>query len=211
MKSNPKQKTNRSFKGKKTPRKPSVKKARIQAAQQSNLMHKYFKQVVPFMIKQHHYQNSMAVPRLQKVVINCGIGPWLENKEMQTNVYNDLKIITAQKPVYTLAKQAISGFKIKQNQPVGIKVTLRGLRMYDFLERLITVALPRTKDFQGIPVANFGQKGNLNIGIKEHTAFAEIDTDTINYTFGFQVNIINSAQDTKESIALMKQLGFPIQ
>jgi large subunit ribosomal protein L5 len=172
---------------------------------------KYKKEVIPDFMKRFGYKSRMAVPKVERIVVNAGIGKWLENEAMQKNVLNDLAKITGQKPVFTLAKQAISGFKIKQNQKVGVKVTLRGRKMYDFLERLIVEGFPRVRDFQGIPRSNFGRRGNANLGLKEHVVFAEIDSENIDYTFSFQINIVNSCNDQEQGFELLKALGLPVR
>ncbi|MBD3245319.1 MAG: 50S ribosomal protein L5 [Candidatus Moranbacteria bacterium] len=176
----------------------------------SSLKNRFEKDAVNQLKKKFKLKSSMATPKIDRIVVNAGIGKWLDSKDMQEKIFNDLKTITGQKPVDTLSKKAVSGFKIKEGQKIGLKVTLRGQRMYDFLERLIVEALPRIRDFQGIPVKNFGRRGNLNIGIKEHTAFAEIDSESLDYTFSFGINIVNTAQERKQGIELMKLLGMPI-
>ena len=177
-----------------------------------NSLHlKYKKEIAPEFMKKFGYKSVMAVPKIERIVVNAGIGKWLENENMQQNVLEDLAKITGQRPVFTLSKQAISGFKIKQNQKVGVRVTLRGRKMYDFLERLIVEGLPRVRDFQGIPTSNFGRRGNANLGIKEHVVFAEIDSENIDYTFSFQINIVNSCKNQKEGIELLKALGLPVR
>ena len=176
----------------------------------NNLKNKYFKEIVPQMTKEFGYKSAMAVPKLTKIVVNAGLGPWMENNSAKEQIEKDFAQITGQKPVYTKARMAISGFKVREGQKVGLMVTLRGERMYDFLERLIVEALPRVRDFRGIPENSFGQ-GQVNVGLKEHIAFAEIDSERAEFNFSFQINIVNTAQSKKECIALMKGFGFPIR
>lgn len=178
----------------------------------SGLYVKYISQVLPQMMKKFKYKSPMAVPRLEKVVVNTGIGPWLEKGgEVKTGIKKDLAIICGQKPAPTRARKAIAGFNVKVGQEVGAKVILRGVRMYDFLERLITEALPRIRDFRGIPEKSFGGRGEISFGIKEHITFAEIDSENTDNVFSLEVSIVNTGQSKQEGIELMKLLGFPIR
>lgn len=181
------------------------------ATYENNLKAKYYKETVPHFQKEFKVKSKMAVPKIERIVVNCGIGRFKENKEMMENILRDITRITGQKAVFTKSRKAISGFKIKQNENVGIKVTLRGRIMYDFLERMIVSALPRVRDFRGIGRNNFGRKGNVNVGIKEHVVFPEIDNENTNYIFSLQVNIVNTARNQKEGMDLMKTFGFPIE
>jgi large subunit ribosomal protein L5 len=171
------------------------------------------KEKVIFQMKEKFaYKSAMAVPRLQKIVLNSGIGPWLEKgAEVKERILKDLTVISGQKPVFTLSRKAISSFKIRERQEVGIVVTLRGRRMYDFLERLIVEALPRVKDFRGIPEKSFGKEGNISIGLKEHTVFAEIDNERTDHVFGLEITVVNTAKNKEEGIALMRFMGFPVE
>jgi len=154
------------------------KKASGKGLKASGVYVKYVSQVLPKMMKKFKYKSPMAVPRLEKIVVNTGIGPWMEKgEEVKARIKKDLGVICGQKPTSTRARKAIAGFNIRIGQEVGIKVVLRGIRMYDFLERLITEALPKIRDFRGIPEKSFGEKGELSFGIKEHIAFAEIDSE----------------------------------
>jgi len=157
------------------------------------------------------YKNDLAVPKIEKVVVNVGIGKFLKDEKAQETIINDLAKITGQKPIYTLARKAISGFKIRKGMKVGLKVTLRKKRMYDFLERLIHVAIPRIRDFRGIPEKSIDKEGNLSIGIKEHIIFPEIAHEDVKLIFGFEVTIITSAKTREEAVELFKLLGFPIK
>jgi large subunit ribosomal protein L5 len=181
------------------------------------LKEKYEKEVVPKMMEIFGFKNKMAVPKIEKVVINCGFGRLVAGKTEKEkegiikNIVHDLSMITGQKPVLTRAKESISAFKIKKGEEVGAKVTLRRKRMYDFLERLINIGLPRSKDFKGVERSWFDQSGNLNIGIKEQIAFPEVSPEETKFIFGFEVTIVTNAKKREEAIELMRLLGFPIK
>jgi large subunit ribosomal protein L5 len=178
----------------------------------------YQKVVVPEMMKKFKYKNPLAVPKVEKVVINVGFGklasglPKGEQEKIQNEIAKDLALISGQKPVFTKARKSISGFKLKKGAIIGAKVTLRRKRMYDFLEKLIYVVLPRIRDFKGISLESFDQRGNLTIGIKEQTIFPEILPEEIKVPFGLEINICLKGQRKKEEgIELLKALGFPIK
>ncbi len=154
--------------------------------------------------------NVMLVPTISKVVINIGIGKFLKNTEGLGEVEEGLAAITGQKAVYTKAAKSLAGFKIREGQDVGMKVTLRGARMWHFLDRLVGVALPRVRDFQGIAPTAVDQGGNLNIGIKEHTIFPEIVAEHVRNPFGLQVTVVSSARSKKDAEKLFRALGFPL-
>lgn len=181
------------------------------------LLEKYKKEVVPVMMKKFGYKNLMAVPKIEKVIVNTGFGRLVtgktadEQKKIVEAIANDLALITGQKPIITKAKTSISGFKTKKGMPLGAKVTLRRKRMYDFLERLIHIALPRSKDFQGIDLKSFDRKGNLTIGIKEHIAFPEVSPEKVKNIFGLEITIVTNSKRKEEGIELLKLMGFPIK
>ncbi len=175
------------------------------------LQEKYRKTVIPAMHKTFGIENIMAVPKIEKVVINTGIGRIVKEDKTIERVAKDLTMITGQKPVFRKAKKSISGFKLRQGVNVGISVTLRGKRMYDFLDRLIAVALPRSKDFRGIETGNFDKMGNLNFGIKESSIFPEINYENVKDIFGLEVTVVTTAQNREKGIELLKQMGFPIK
>lgn len=181
------------------------------------LLEKYKKEVVPAMMKKLGYKNLMAVPKIEKVIVNTGFGRLVtgktadEQKKIVEAIANDLALITGQKPIITKAKTSISGFKTKKGMPLGAKVTLRRKRMYDFLERLIHIALPRSKDFQGIDLKSFDRKGNLTIGIKEHIAFPEVSPEKVKNIFGLEITIVTNSKRKEEGIELLKLMGFPIK
>ncbi|PID51762.1 MAG: 50S ribosomal protein L5 [Candidatus Moraniibacteriota bacterium] len=166
---------------------------------------------VPGLQKDLGVANVMCVPRVEKVVVNTGIGKFIKNTEGIAEVEQAIKDITGQKPVFTKAKKSISGFKIREGQDVGMKVTLRGKRMWEFLDRLIVSALPRVRDFHGIDPKVIDASGNLNIGIKEHTIFPEIVAENVRHPFSFQVTVVSTAQNKDEAEKLYRALGFPLQ
>lgn len=181
------------------------------------LKEKCKKEVAPQMMEIFGYKNLMAVPKIKKVIVNTGFGrlvsgkPSNEQKKIQEAILRDLTLITGQRPVLTSAKKSISGFKIRKGMPVGARVTLRGQRMYDFLERLIYIALPRTRDFRGIDPNSFDDKGNLTIGIKEHIAFPEISPEEVKNIFGLEITVVTTSNTKKEGVKLLRLLGFPIK
>lgn len=181
------------------------------------LKEKYEKEVVPEMMKRFGYKNKMAVPKIKKVVINVGFGRLIsekekeEQKKIQETIIQDLSQIVGQRPILTKAKKSISGFKLRKGVAIGAKVTLRRQRMYDFLERLIYVGLPRSRDFWGIPTDSIDKNGNLTIGIKEHIAFPEISPEKVKFIFGFEVTIVTTAKNKEEGLELFKLMGFPIK
>jgi len=177
----------------------------------NNLKEKYLKEIIPELKKQMGYQNNLAVPRLKKAVVNVGTGRAIRDPKFIDVVVSTLARITGQKPVFTKAKKSISNFKVRQGMTIGAMVTLRGNRMYDFVEKIIKISLPRTRDFRGLPLKMIGNQGNLSIGIKEHTVFPEIKTDEVETIHGLEVNIATSAKTKKEGILLFKLLGFPLQ
>ncbi len=176
-----------------------------------SLKNKYKKEVVVILKEKFNYSNDLAVPRILKVVANAGIGKINKESDKVEEIINSIAEITGQKPVKTKARKAISGFKTRQGLEIGIKVTLRGKRMWQFLERLVNIALPRTRDFQGLEEKSVDERGNLNIGIKEHTIFPEISAEKVKNIFGFQVTVATNAKNHKEGVELFKALGFPIR
>lgn len=174
------------------------------------LQETYRKTVIPAMREKFSYNNSMAVPKIVKVVVNCGVGRFRDQKE-QEEIQKFLTLITGQKPSPRPAKQAIAAFKTRKGLIIGYRVTLRGKRMYDFLSRVIDIALPRTRDFKGIEAKSFDARGNLTIGIKEHIVFPEIIGEDYRFLFGLEVTVVTDAKKREEGIALLRLMGFPIQ
>ncbi|XOB40423.1 MAG: 50S ribosomal protein L5 [Candidatus Nealsonbacteria bacterium] len=181
------------------------------------LTEKYKKEVIPGMMKKFGYKNRMAVPKIEKVVINTGLGKLIsektsdERKKILKSTSNDLSIITGQHPVITKARKSISGFKIRKGSPVGIAVVLRKKRMFDFLERLIHITLPRSRDFSGIKPGSFDKRGNLTIAIKEHISFSEILPEKARRIFSLEITVVTSTQNREEGIELLRLMGFPIK
>jgi len=181
------------------------------------LKEKFIKEVVPAMQEKFGYKSSMAVPKIKKVVLNTGFGRLVvsktgdEPKKIVDAIVGDLTLISGQKVMATKAKKAISAFKTRQGMLIGACCTLRGQRMYDFLERLINIALPRSRDFQGIDPKSVDRGGNLTVALKEHIAFPEILPEKTRAIFGFEITIVTTAKDQKEGLALLKLIGFPIK
>lgn len=175
------------------------------------LKEKYQKEVVPAMKEKFGYRNDLAVPKIEKVVVNTGIGKALKDSKIREEIERDLSLITGQKPKHTPAKKAVSGFKIRKGMIVGLKVTLRRERMYDFLDRLIHIALPRSRDFRGIPERCVDEYGNLNIGIKEQIIFPEISAESTRNIFGLEISVVTTCKTHKEGVELFKLLGFPLR
>ncbi|MFH0987838.1 MAG: 50S ribosomal protein L5 [Parcubacteria group bacterium] len=177
----------------------------------NNLKKYYNEKVVPELMKQLGYKNPMAVPRVKAVVINVGIGKGLKEKEYLEMVKTTLTRITGQKPVETKSRHSISNFKIKEGQVIGTKVTLRGTRMWDFLEKVVKITLPRVRDFHGLTNKAFDNKGNYSMGFNEYLAFPEIKMDEVEKTHGLQVNICTTSKNRAEGRALLAAIGFPFQ
>lgn len=167
--------------------------------------------VAPALVKEMGYKNIHAVPKLVKAVVNVGFGKLSKEPKIAENIENVLKRITGQKPVLTKAKKSISNFKVRQGQIIGAKVTLRGKRMNDFLEKLVKISLPRVRDFRGLPLKSLDKQGNLSIGLKEYIAFPEIRSDEVEKLFGLEISIQSQAKTRDEALRLFKLLGFPFQ
>ena len=171
----------------------------------------YQEKIVPQLMEQFQYTNTHQVPKLVKVTINRGLGEAAQNAKALESSLNEIAVIAGQKPVVTRAKKAIAGFKIRQGMPVGLMVTLRGDRMYSFLERLINLALPRIRDFRGISPKSFDGRGNYTLGVREQLIFPEIDYDRIDQIRGMDISIITTANTDAEGRALLKALGMPFR
>jgi len=171
----------------------------------------YKKKVIPELKKKFSYNNDLEVPRLSKVVLNVGIGPGLKDSDYLENIKQILIRISGQMPIETKAKKSIASFKIREGMIVGVKVTLRGPRMYDFIEKLVHVTLPRVRDFRGLDPEKFDGKGNYSIGFKEHVAFPEIRSDEVERIMGLEVNIATTAKTDEEGYELLKLMGFPFK
>ena len=177
----------------------------------TTLREKYQKTVAPQLQKQFALDNIFAIPRITKVTVNTGVGKYLKDAKVLEDIERDLGRITGQKPVRTKAKKAIATFKTRQGLEIGFKVTLRGKRMWDFLERFVGVALPRTRDFRGISETSVDRDGNLSVGIREHFIFPEASGDDVKTIFGLQAVITTTARNREEGLALLKSLGFPLK
>jgi large subunit ribosomal protein L5 len=167
--------------------------------------------VVPGLMKERGYTNPWAVPRLEKIVINMGVGEGRENAKALDFATGDLQAITGQKPIVTRAKKSIANFKLRAGVPIGAKVTLRGARMYEFLDRLINVALPRVRDFKGVPPKGFDGRGNYALGLREQLIFPEIVYDKVDKVRGMDINIVTTASTDEEARALLSHLGMPFR
>lgn len=176
----------------------------------SILKEKYNKEVVAGMKKKFDLKNSFEVPKIEKVVVNVGIGKFIKDSNMVKDVTNTLTTIVGQKPLVTKARQSIAGFKIREGLEVGLKVTLRGPRMWAFLDRVVGAAIPRIRDFQGIKASSVDGSGNLNIGIKEHVIFPEILPENVKNMIGMQVTVVTNAGDREKGMELFRMLNFPI-
>jgi large subunit ribosomal protein L5 len=175
------------------------------------LKEKYREDVGPALIKEFSYANVMQVPRIEKVVLNVGLGEAVQNIKLLDTAQKELSMITGQKAITTKAKKSIATFKLRQGMPIGCKVTLRGDRMYEFLDRLISVALPRIRDFKGVSGKAFDGKGNYTLGVKEQFIFPEIDYDKVEMVHGMDITVCTSAHTDAESKALLRLLGVPFR
>jgi large subunit ribosomal protein L5 len=173
------------------------------------LRERYGQEVVPALSKQFAYRNSMQVPRISKVVVNVGLGEALTNAKAIDAALGDLAMITGQRPIVTRARRSIAQFRLRTGNPIGAKVTLRGERMWDFLERLTTLALPRIRDFRGVPARSFDGRGNFSLGLREQLAFPEIDYDKVDRLRGLEISIVTTAKSDEESKRLLELLGMP--
>lgn len=177
----------------------------------SRLKERYRGEVVPQMIREFGYRNPMEVPRVVKVVVNIGLGEALENVKALDAASRDLATITGQKPIITRAKKSIAGFKLRAGNPIGAKVTLRGKRMYDFLDRLFNVALPRQRDFRGVSPDAFDGRGNYTLGLREQLVWPEIDYDSIDRVRGMEITIVTTARTDEEARHLLRLMGMPFR
>jgi len=177
----------------------------------SRLYTLYKEEITPKLMEKFQYKNIMQVPRIERVVVNIGVGEAIQNPKALDGAVNDLTIITGQKPVITRAKKSIAGFKLREGMPIGCKVTLRGKRMYEFLDRLINLSLPRVRDFRGISPQAFDGRGNFALGIKEQTIFPEIEYDKIDKIRGMEVVIVTTAKTDEEGRELLRGMGMPFR
>jgi large subunit ribosomal protein L5 len=171
----------------------------------------YKEQVVPALMTQFGYTSPMQVPKLEKIVLSRGVGDAVNDKKLIDYASDEMGLITGQKPVVTKSKKAISNFKLREEMPIGVKVTLRRATMYEFLERFIHVSLPRVRDFKGVPTKGFDGRGNYTMGIKEQIIFPEIDVDKVNKITGMDITFVTTAKTDEEAFALLKEFGLPFQ
>ena len=177
----------------------------------ARLLEKYRTQVVPALMKQFNYKNPLQVPRVEKIVINMGLGEATQNPKVIDAAVEDLRAISGQQPVVTRAKKSIAGFRLRQGMPIGVKVTLRGERMYHFLDKLMNLALPRVRDFRGVSPRSFDGRGNYTLGLREQLIFPEIDYDKIDKVRGLEVVVVTTAKTDEEARALLTELGMPFR
>jgi len=175
----------------------------------ARLQERYEKEIIPALMEKFGYKNIMEVPKLEKIVINMGVGEAKENQKVLEAAINDLGIITGQKPIITKAKKSVANFKIRENMPIGCKVTLRRNKMYEFADKLMNVALPRVRDFRGISDKSFDGRGNYSLGIKEQLIFPEIEYDKIDKIRGMDVIFVTTAKTDEEARELLRFLGMP--
>lgn len=177
----------------------------------ARLQETYNKEIKPKLLEEFGYKNPMAAPKLEKVVVNVGLGEALDKSEVIDKVTNYISLIVGQKPVTRKAHRSIATFKLRQGQPIGVSVTLRGKRMYDFLDKLFSIVLPRVRDFRGLSNTAFDQKGNYTIGLTEQSVFPEVDYSVIDKTRGLQITIVNRSHAKDESKRLLELLGLPFK
>ena len=177
----------------------------------TRLYDRYTNEAIPALKKEFGYTNPMQVPRIEKVVLNVGLGEAVSNAKLIKVVCNEIGAITGQKPVVTKARKSIASFKLRQGMPIGVTVTLRRDRMYEFLDRLMNIALPRVRDFRGVSSKAFDGKGNYTLGIKEHIIFPEIAIDKIEKVYGMNICVVTSARTDDEARSLLKYLGMPFK
>jgi large subunit ribosomal protein L5 len=177
----------------------------------NRLKEKFVKEVTPALMSKFNYKSVMEVPKLDKIVVNMGVGDAVANAKALDNAVEELTTITGQKPVVTRAKKSIAGFRLREGMPIGAKVTLRGERMYEFLDKLVSVSLPRVRDFRGISKKAFDGRGNYTLGIKEQLIFPEIDYDKVSKVRGMDIVIVTTANTDEESRELLTQFGMPFQ
>jgi len=171
----------------------------------------YQEKIVPSMMEKFEYKSVMQVPKVEKIIINMGVGDAVQNSKLLDNAVEELTLIAGQKPVVTRAKKSIAGFRLREGMPIGAKVTLRGERMYEFLQKLIRVALPRVRDFRGVSNKAFDGRGNYTLGVKEQLIFPEIDYDKVNKVRGMDIAIVTTSNTDEEARELLTQLGMPFQ
>jgi large subunit ribosomal protein L5 len=177
----------------------------------NRLKEKYINEITPALVSKFNYKSVMQVPGLEKIVINMGVGDAVANAKALDVAVEELATITGQKPVVTRAKKSIAGFRLREGMPIGAKVTLRGERMYEFIDKLVSVSLPRVRDFRGVSKKSFDGRGNYTLGVKEQLIFPEIDYDKVNKVRGMDIVIVTTANTDEEARELLTQIGMPFQ
>ena len=196
-----------------TTAKTAAPKAKSAVTKEKNpsvrLKYKYLEEVAPALMKEYNYKSTMETPKVEKVVINIGVGDATKNAKLLEESVAELAAITGQKPIITKAKKSIASFKLREGNPIGCKVTLRGARMYQFLDKLMTISMPRIRDFHGISRNSFDGRGNYTLGVKEQIIFPEINYDQVNVIRGMDIVIVTTANTDKEALSLLEGLGMP--
>jgi len=177
----------------------------------ARVLEKYKNEILPTLQSELGIDNPLAVPRLEKIVVSMGIGRATQNKQILETAANELALITGQKPVVCNARKSVSNFKLRQGMPIGVKVTLRGKRMYEFLDRLISVVIPRVRDFRGLSPRAFDGRGNYSLGLTEQTVFPEVPVDKVQFQQGMNITIVTSARNDEQAYKLMEKLGMPFR
>jgi large subunit ribosomal protein L5 len=177
----------------------------------NRLKEKYLKEIVPSLQKKYNYKSVMEVPKLEKIVVNIGVGDATTNSKLLDAAVTDLELITGQKPVITKARKSIAGFHVREGQSIGCKVTLRGENMYNFLDKLVTIGLPRVRDFRGVSPKAFDGRGNYTLGIKEQLIFSEIEYDNVVKVRGMDIVLVTTAKNDAEALDLLDELGIPFR
>ena len=177
----------------------------------NRLKERYMNEIVPSLIKKHNYTTIMEVPKLEKIVINMGVGDATSNSKLLDAAVKDLEVISGQKPVITKARKSIAGFKVREGQSIGCKVTLRGNNMYNFMDKLVSIGLPRVRDFRGVSLKAFDGRGNYTLGIKEQLIFSEIEYDSVVKVRGMDIVFVTTAKTNEEAYDLLSELGIPFR
>lgn len=177
----------------------------------SRLQERYRQSIMPSLLSEFKYDSVMEVPKLDKIVINMGVGDAVSNSKLLDDAVNELTVIAGQKPVVTKAKKSVANFKVREGYPIGCKVTLRGVRMYDFLDKLVSIALPRVRDFRGVSKDSFDGRGNYTLGVKEQLIFSEVDYDQVKKIRGMDIVLVTTANTDEEAQSLLAHLGVPFK
>lgn len=198
-------------KGEKADKGAAKSTTKPEARLESRLYKHYLEVVTPRLTKQYGWTNRHQVPKIEKVKMNCGLGEASKNQKLLDSVVEEFRLITGQKPLVTKARKSIANFNLRENTPIGVAVTLRGERMYHFLDRLVSVAIPRIRDFRGLVTRSFDGRGNYTMGVKEQIIFPEIDYDRVQKIHGMDITIVTSTNKDDEAFALLKEMGFPFR